>query len=84
MIHKVVSIFDQASLTFGRPVYVPALGSAIRSFQDEIQNNEQPSDLSRHPADFSLHHVADYDDNTGRFTNYEDVRIARGVDFQKA
>ena len=84
MMHKVVSIFDQATLTYGRPVFVPALGAAIRSFQDEVSNQENPSDLSRHPADFALHHVADFDDSTGTFINVADVRICRGADFVKA
>ena len=32
----VVSIKDRAADAYGRPFYVPSVGVAIRSFQDEV------------------------------------------------
>lgn len=82
MILKVVAIYDNASQAYGRPVFVPALGQAVRSFNDEV-NSKEATDLARHPEDFELYHLADFDDSTGRFVGVEVTRLARGQDVKE-
>lgn len=78
---KLVAIWDAAIQAFGRPVAVVARGEAIRSFMDEINNAE--SHLSKHPADYDLHLVGEFDEHTGKSSEVNELLI-RGVDAKKA
>ncbi|WNK13473.1 MAG: nonstructural protein [Microvirus sp.] len=62
---RLVSLYDRASKSFGRPFVVTHLAQAVRGLTDEVNNTEQGSDLSRHPADFDLYHVGDFDESLG-------------------
>lgn len=76
-----VAVFDSATQAYARPFAVIATGQAIRSFSDEVNNAAKDSDLSKHPSDFELFHVATFDDQTGRFTASQDpVLLVRGKD----
>lgn len=64
----IVAIFDRALGAYGRPAFVPAVGAAIRSFQDEVNRVDPQNDLNKHPDDFELFGLGSYDDATGCFT----------------
>lgn len=68
MILTVVSIFDQATQAYSRPVFVQSTGVAIRSFSDEVNRDEPNNEMRRHPGDFSLFNIGTFDDSTGVFT----------------
>lgn len=79
---KIVAIRDDAIQAFGRPIFVVALGQATRSFADEV-NNEQ-SEMCKHPSDYSLYEIGEYDDEIGRVTSLESPRLlSRGADVSK-
>lgn len=81
MKYVVVAIMDRASAAFGRPAFVPALGSAIRSFSDEVKREAADNEMFKHPDDFDLYHLGAFDDNTGRFELLVDPAILiRGKD----
>jgi hypothetical protein len=63
----VCSIKDRAADAFGRPFYVPAVGVAIRSFQDEVNRAAEDSQIYQHPDDFDLFDLGIFDDSTGLF-----------------
>ena len=63
----VCSIKDRAADAFGRPFYVPAVGVAIRSFQDEVNRAAEDSQIYQHPDDFDLFDLGVFDDSTGLF-----------------
>lgn len=65
-IMKVFSVRDRAADVFGRPFFVPTTGQAVRAFTDTI-NSKEDSEMVRHPDDFDLYHLADFDDETGQF-----------------
>lgn len=67
----VVSIKDRAADAFGRPFYVPSVGVAIRSFQDEVNRASEDNQMYQHPDDFDLFDLGSFDDNTGAFTLHE-------------
>jgi hypothetical protein len=67
----VVSIKDRAADAYGRPFYVPSVGVAIRSFQDEVNRQSDDNQMYQHPDDFDLFHLGEFDDNTGLFTNFD-------------
>lgn len=62
---KVVAVFDSAVESFGQPFFVPALGAATRSFVDEVNNPE--SQFFKHPSDFELYHLCDFESASGEF-----------------
>lgn len=75
----VVAIRDSALDAFQRPFTVPSLGVASRSFADEV--NRREGEMFKHPEDYELFHVADFDDLTGRFFPLADVQLViRGKD----
>lgn len=67
----VCSIKDRAADAYGRPFYVPAVGVAIRSFQDEVNRASDESQIYQHPDDFDLFELGAFDDSTGTFELYE-------------
>lgn len=67
MVHYVVCVRDRAVEAFGRPVFAPAVGFAIRSFQDEINRDEPNNMLHMHPDDHDLYLLGSWDDGSARF-----------------
>lgn len=77
----ICAIRDSAIDSFLRPLFVNAPGQAIRSFTDEVQRADPTNDLNKHPSDFELYTLGQWDDQTGRF-NVSDgpVLLVRGKD----
>lgn len=68
MIVKVYSIFDSKLATYGRPWYEMTDSAAIRAFSDAISDGSNPNNqFHKHPEDFSLYYLGDYDDQKGTF-----------------
>lgn len=67
MIMKVFSVYDSKSQVFSSPFFSPQIGSALRSFSDAVNDSQTP--FFRHPTDFVLYQVGEWDDNLGGFTN---------------
>lgn len=65
MILNVYAIFDDKSKVFSRPFFCLNHGVAVRSFSQLA--NDKATEVGRHPADFSLHHIATFDDALGVF-----------------
>lgn len=82
----VCAVRDRASGAFARPMFVPAVGSAIRGFSDEInRKGDAENPLNSHPEDFDLFELGTWDDNTGRFDGLEDPRqVAVGKDMVRS
>ena len=63
------AVYDSAIKAYMSPFAAKSVGDALRMFTDAA--NSPDTQLSRHPADFTLFHVASYDDETGKFTPLE-------------
>lgn len=66
----IVAVFDSAMNAYARPVFVPAVGAALRGFSDEVNRVAQAgqaNDLNSHPEDFSLYNLGQFDEETGGF-----------------
>lgn len=77
-----ISVFDSATQLYGRPFFVASVAQAVRSFGDEINNRNEPSDLSKHSEDFELYKVGEFNDSTGMFDATLPELIARGKDLK--
>jgi hypothetical protein len=69
------SVKDRAADAYGRPMFVPSPGVAIRSFSDEINRSDSDNQLYNHPDDFDLYEFGIFDDNTGLFELHEQPKL---------
>lgn len=69
------SVKDRAADAYGRPMFVPSTGVAIRSFSDEVNRAADDNQLYNHPDDFDLYEFGIFDDNTGVFQIYEQPKL---------
>ncbi|WNK14542.1 MAG: nonstructural protein [Microvirus sp.] len=65
---QICAVYDSKAKVFGRPFFTPHLAQAIRGFQDEV-NNPEGGDLNKHPEDFDLYHLGEFEESTGSFDN---------------
>jgi hypothetical protein len=73
MKYAVCAVKDRAVNAYNRPIYVPTVGVAIRSFTDEV--NRQDSELQNHPEDYDLYEIGQWDDETAIYTPLETPRV---------
>lgn len=73
MKYAVCAVKDRAIDAFNRPIYVPTIGVAIRSFTDEV--NRKDSELANHPEDYDLYELGSWDDQTAIYTPNEVPRV---------
>lgn len=67
MILKAFAVCDLKADIFNSPFFFPAIGQAVRAFADLANDNQ--SSVSRHPEDYKLFHIGEYDDQTGILTS---------------
>lgn len=80
---QIVCVRDIKADCFGQPNFVPNLGSAIRSFGDQCQD-EKSGVLYQHPEDFELYNLGFYDDATAQFDLLaKPVQIAVGSNYHR-
>jgi hypothetical protein len=76
---KAYSLYDSAAQAFSQPFFMHNDGMAIRAFQDNV-NSKEPSHISQHPEQFTLFHVADWDDKNAALEPVEPKSLALGVE----
>ena len=72
---KVYSVFDKGIMAYMRPFFMQAHGQAIRGFEDLVRDKD--SDIGRHPEDYSLFYLGDFDDHSGELEKCEPMCLAR-------
>lgn len=63
MKHQVFAVYDAKAENFGMPIYMHNKGEALRAFTD--QANDGQSMISKHPEDFTLFHLGEFESSTG-------------------
>ena len=85
MLQVIVSVKDTAAQAFGRPVFVPAVPVAVRSFRDEVKSKKSDQDLDKYPDDFELYEIGTFDDATGIVQVLDAPRmVARAKDLKES
>jgi hypothetical protein len=64
---KVFAVFDSKADAYLQPFFMSTLGQAIRSFTDAAASTDHQ--FGKHAADYTLFHLGDFDDATGKFTD---------------
>lgn len=67
MLYQVFAVRDRAADVFGVPMFLTAVGIAIRGFSDEVNRVDANNQLNKHPEDFDLYHLGTYEDAHGTF-----------------
>ncbi|AXH76127.1 MAG: nonstructural protein [Microviridae sp.] len=81
MRYQMFSVFDIALGTFGRPMFLQSTGQAIRSFSDEVNRSADDNQMNKHPVDFSLFHLGEFDDDAAEFSIFpKPERLALAAD----
>lgn len=63
MLLRCYSVFDRKALQYFPPFHSSTDGAAVRSFGDLA--NDPATNVGRHPNDFVLFYVGEYDDQKG-------------------
>lgn len=80
MKHIICAVRDAAADCFHRPIFVPTVAVAVRSFGDECKNKE--SALNVHPEHYELFELGCFDDYNAKFEMLDSPRsLSRAVDF---
>lgn len=76
MILKIFSLYDSKAEAYMQPFFMQTKGQAIRAITDTATNKE--SQIGRHPADFTLFELGEYNDSNGTFQTHE-ARVNLGT-----
>lgn len=69
MMTKVFAIYDCKVEAFMAPFMMQAVGQAIRAVQDAA--SDPKTQFHKHPADFTLFHIANFNEATGEYENLQ-------------
>lgn len=65
MIVKIVAVRDKKCDCFSRPFVAQTPAAAIRSFSDEVNRQDQNNEYYKHPEDYALYELGEYNDADG-------------------
>lgn len=78
MKYHMFSVYDEKARAYLPPFILPEIGMATRTFGDCI--NSEDHQFGKHPSDYTLFKIADFDDETGEPTP-DKSSIGNGVEF---
>lgn len=76
---KIFSVYDIAAENFNTPMFMAAKGQAIRAFDDEV--NREGSQIGKHPVDYELFYIGEYDDESSNITSTRPVSCGKATDY---
>lgn len=77
----VYAVYDTAAQMYLNPMHFNARGLAPRSFADEVNRAHDENIIFKHPNDFELHFIAEFDTIEGTYiTPPKPERVARAID----
>lgn len=79
MIQQVFCYFDSKAEVYLQPFFAQAKGSAIRSFSDLV--NDASSTFGKHPSDFVLFYIGEYNHQNAEFTPLTPTSLGVGNEF---
>lgn len=75
---QIMSVYDIKAELWGRPMFMQTVGICIRSFTDEVNREAENNDYWKHPGDYDLYHIGEYDDETGAINAVPKRLLIRG------
>ncbi|WNK12725.1 MAG: nonstructural protein [Microvirus sp.] len=78
---KIYSIYDAKVDAYSQPFYSPTNGSALRAFSDHV--NEAGSNPNKHPEDYYLYELGEFNDQDGTITGNKPTRLGGAAEYLK-
>lgn len=75
---QIYSIYDSKVGAFVTPVFLRSRGEAIRSIVEAVNNPAPNNNIEKYPADYTLFHLGEFDDETGLVQSFE-TPVSLGV-----
>jgi len=66
MIATGFSIYDTKAQAYLPPFFMPTIGLGVRAFGDVLRDANSP--LAKHPRDYELYKIGEFDDSTGHIS----------------
>lgn len=76
------AVLDEKAESYMPPFSVVAIGQAIRLFGDACQNKDDQ--IGKHPEDYRLYKVAEYDDQTAEIVAVVPVLLSSGYEHKNS
>ena len=76
---KMFSVYDIKAEAFMVPWFMPAQGQAVRAFADLVEDKN--SMVGKHPGDYRLTLLGEFDDSSGEFIPSGVVSLGFGSDY---
>lgn len=77
----IFSVFDKKAVAYLAPFYFPQKGQAIRAFEDSI--NDPQSTFNKHPEDYALFELGQFDDTSGVITSKNPIHVEEALNLKK-
>jgi hypothetical protein len=79
---KMFTVYDDKAKAYLPPFFQPTTEMAVRVFDDTV--NSVDHSFSKHPGDYTLFEVAEFDDAKGHFIQYSaNKNLGTGVEFKR-
>ena len=65
---KIYAVYDSAVGAYMQPFFMQSKGVALRSWLEAA--NDEKTQFNKHPADFTLFELGEYDELSGTFENH--------------
>lgn len=75
-----LAVKDRALDSFNAPFMQQTIAQGVRGFKDEINSDPERSNIAKHPDDYDLYHLGDYDEHEGKITPLQPALVVRGKD----
>lgn len=78
---RLFAIYDKALAAYGSIMTYTAKGQATRQFTDEV--NKPDSELNKHPEDYALYYLGEYDNETSQISYEPPICVAQASDVKQ-
>lgn len=79
---KVFSVYDSKVETYSTPFFLRSKGEAMRTWVDIA--NDKSSDIGKHPEDYTLFEIGEWDQNTAKIQNHNTpVSLGVAIEFTR-
>ena len=78
----IYSVYDIKTKVFGQPNFMLNKGAALRAWQDAA--NDQQSNIGKHPADYTMFEIGEWDDETGQVKMHPTkINLGTALEFKR-
>lgn len=79
---KMYAVHDIKAEAYLQPFFMKTRGLAIRAYSNTV--NDEKSEFWKHPEDYTLFEIGEYDENTGLIKPLEShIPVGKALDFKE-